>query len=93
MIIVVKIVLVALAVFGQAKLFPEGKETAESEFERTALPEDHPELVLARRAMKAEGLCGPGEESGTARTAAPGSPAFPPAADTLVARNVAELCF
>jgi hypothetical protein len=65
MFIVVKIFLVALAVFGQAKLFPEhtpADKTAlspsmENGLDGVALPEEKPELVLAQRAMQAQGLC------------------------------------
>lgn len=97
MLILVKILIVALAVIGQAKLFPEGKEPVESELERTALPEDQPELVLARRAMLAEGLCPTTSHADSAkapdhRTIA-GAPEFPPAADTILAHNLAENCF
>jgi hypothetical protein len=75
MLLVVKILLVAFAVIGQSKLFPEGKAPAESELENVALPEDHPELVLARRAMAAQGLCHSpvhgGDSAATADASAP----------------------
>ena len=57
MLILVKLILVAFAVIGQHKLFPEDKIAPESELESIVLPEENPELVLARRAMIAEGLC------------------------------------
>lgn len=65
MLIVVKIFLVALAVFGQAKLFPEHSPAnhsnssihGESSLDSLVLPEEKPELVLAHRAMQAQGLC------------------------------------
>lgn len=97
MLILVKILFVAFAVIGQARLFPEGKEPVESEFERTALPEDQPELVLARRAMVAEGLChsnaGADSAKASGHQAVAGAPAFPPAADTILAHNLAGNCF
>lgn len=61
MLIVVKIFLVAFAVFGQAKLFPErphqASGTVESRLDSLVLPEDKPESVLAQRAMQEQGLC------------------------------------
>lgn len=96
MLFLVKILIVAIAVIGQAKLFPEGQEPVESELERTALPEDQPELVLARRAMLAEGLCPSSAHADSAKSrahAVAGAPAFPPAADTILAHNLAENCF
>jgi hypothetical protein len=63
MLIVVKIFLVALAVFGQAKLFPEriAANTHETRNEESldslVLPADKPELALAQRALQAQGIC------------------------------------
>ncbi|MEO7425276.1 MAG: hypothetical protein ABI036_08820 [Fibrobacteria bacterium] len=65
MFIIVKIFLVALAVFGQAKLFPEHSPannasvspSMEKGLDGVVLPEEKPELVLAQRAMQAQGLC------------------------------------
>ncbi len=59
MLIVVKILLVAFAVFGQSKLFQEKSPAAstESGLDSVILPVDRPELVLAKRAMVAQGLC------------------------------------
>jgi hypothetical protein len=65
MLIVVKIFLIALAVFGQVKLFPEHAAAnhsgpsahVESSLDSVVLPEEKPELALAQRAMEAQGLC------------------------------------
>jgi hypothetical protein len=59
MILVVKFLFVALAVFGQTKLFQEKPVPAEvaGGLDTLALPVDNPELVLAKRAMEAHGLC------------------------------------
>ncbi|GEM_PF-2796027 len=59
MLIVVKILLVAFAVFGQAKLFQEKPQVAavEGGLDSLVLPDDKPELALAKRAMEAQGLC------------------------------------
>lgn len=97
MIILVKILFVALAVIGQTKLFPEGKEPVETEFERTALPVDHPELVLARRAMKAEGLCDsparPGDSAAGGEAQATDVASLPPAVEVPAPTHLAESCF
>lgn len=58
--------MLAFAVFGQAELFPDKEPTVASDLDTIPLPESHPELVLARRAMASEGLCettGPGQKS------------------------------
>ncbi len=61
MLIVVKIILVVFAVFGQARLFPERPAkvdaSAENSLDSLVLPEQKPELALAQRALKAQGLC------------------------------------
>lgn len=57
MLIVVKLLFVAFAVFGQAKLFPEKAAEAETGLDSLILPEEQPELALVRRAIAAEGLC------------------------------------
>ena len=69
MLIVIKIILVAFAVFGQAKLFPEHAASAESALDTLVLPVDKPERVLAKRAMEAQGIC-PNEEKAEASMAA-----------------------
>jgi hypothetical protein len=69
MLIVIKIILVAFAVFGQAKLFQEHPSAAESSLDSLVLPEEKPELVLAQRAMEAQGLC-PAEKAGRSAKAA-----------------------
>lgn len=58
MILVAKIILVVMAVFGQERLFREKPESlVESAVDSLNLPVDRPELVLAKRAMEAQGLC------------------------------------
>ncbi len=57
MFIVIKLLFVALAVAGQAKLFPDREKPLHSELDTLALPHDHPEWALARRALAANGLC------------------------------------
>src|SRR5689334_4836861 len=59
MILVVKFLFVALAVFGQTKLFREKPAPVEvaGGLDTVALPLENPELVLAKRAMEAQGLC------------------------------------
>jgi hypothetical protein len=59
MILVVKFLFVALAVFGQTKLFQEKPVQSEvaGGLDTLALPVENPELVLAKRAMEAHGLC------------------------------------
>lgn len=60
MLLVVKLILVAFGVFAQGHLLPDRESPVASELDTLALPEDHPEWVLARRAMASEGLCHPG---------------------------------
>ena len=55
--IVFKIILVAFAVFGQTKMFPEKTVSTESSLDSLVLPEEKPELALARRAIESQGLC------------------------------------
>lgn len=94
MLIVVKLIFVAIAVFGQSKLFPEMEAPTESEFETIALPADHPELALARRAMAAEGLCPSGVAwKVTLPEPTAGGPGLPPAPDSGFAANLSESCF
>ena len=58
MILVAKFILVVIAVFGQERLFRERPEShVESAIDSLNLPVDRPELVLAKRAMIAQGLC------------------------------------
>lgn len=57
MLIVVKIILVAFAVFGQSKLFPEKTVSTESSLDSLVLPAEKPELALVKRAIEAHGLC------------------------------------
>jgi hypothetical protein len=60
MLLVVKLILVAFGVLAQGQLLPDRESPVASELDTLALPEDHPEWVLARRAMASEGLCHPG---------------------------------
>jgi hypothetical protein len=60
MLLVVKLLLVAFGVFGQGHLLPDRESPVASDLDTLAFPEDHPEWVLARRAMASEGLCHPG---------------------------------
>lgn len=58
MILVAKFILVVIAVFGQERLFREKPEShVESAVDSLNLPVERPELVLAKRAMEAQGLC------------------------------------
>jgi hypothetical protein len=101
MLIVFKLIIVALAVFGQAKLFPEGnapiESESESEFDAVALTDEHPELALAHRAMVAEGLCQAKGRSDSAQpggaAATAGAAAIPTAQDSILAHGLAESCF
>lgn len=94
MLIVVKLIFVAIAVFGQSKLFPEKEAPTESEFETIALPADHPELALARRALAAEGLCrSSAAEKVTPPEPTAAGPGLPPASDSGLAANLSESCF
>lgn len=54
---IAKILLVALSLIFQDKLFQEDSNHKVEEMDTLALPLDHPEWVLASRAMKANGLC------------------------------------
>jgi hypothetical protein len=60
MLFVVKILLVAFGVIGQGHFLPDAESPVASELDTLSFPEDHPEWVLARRAMASEGLCHPG---------------------------------
>ncbi|HKP95247.1 MAG TPA: hypothetical protein VJ385_05765 [Fibrobacteria bacterium] len=102
MLIVFKIILVAFAVFGQAKLFPEHSASAESSLDSLVLPVDKPELALAHRAMEAQGLCASADQIGEG--AAPGRTAKPakasaadsagvPQADEASGDDLATNCF
>ncbi|MDQ3003560.1 MAG: hypothetical protein M3Y08_20165 [Fibrobacterota bacterium] len=57
MLIFFKFFLVAFAVFGQTKLFPEKTVSTDSSLDSLVLPAEKPELALARRAIKTLGLC------------------------------------
>jgi hypothetical protein len=58
MILIAKFIFVVIAVFGQERLFREKPESSvESAIDSLKLPVDRPELVLAKRAMEAQGLC------------------------------------
>jgi hypothetical protein len=60
MLLVVKLLIVAFGVFGQGQLLPDRESPVASALDTLAFPLDHPEWVLARRAMASEGLCHPG---------------------------------
>ena len=93
MLIVVKILIVALAVIGQHKLFPENKPASETELETIALPEENPETVLARRAMEAEGLCRSSAKSDVAESRTDPDWAHAPLApDSAAGHALAESC-
>ena len=79
MLIVFKIVLVAIAVFGQAKLFPEHPVSAASSLDSVDLSVEKPELVLAHRAMEAQGLCPSAERNPEAERAVAQDPNLPQA--------------
>jgi hypothetical protein len=51
------ILIVVMSLFFQGKYFPEQATPVENELDTLALPAEHPEVVLARRAMSAHGLC------------------------------------
>jgi hypothetical protein len=95
MLIVVKLLLVTFAVFSQGRLFPEKEAVVESELDTMALPLDHPEWVLARRAIAAEGLCrgpeGAREPVATIRASETDLQAAP-VTDTSIGRILAESC-
>lgn len=92
MILVAKFILVVMAVFGQDRLFREKPEShVESAIESLNLPVDRPELVLAKRAMVAQGLC----PAGTSDTVAAAriDTAKSPAADAKDPdEDIAYLC-
>ena len=93
MLIVVKLLIVALAVIGQHKLFPENKPATETELETIALPEENPETVLARRAMEAEGLChSPAKHDSAEARTDPDWAHAPALPDTAVGHALAESC-
>jgi hypothetical protein len=91
--IFVKIFLVAFAVFGQAKLFeekPAAAASVESGLDSVYLPAEKPELVLAKRAMEAHGLC-PGPERNASASAVGNDDQADEDSDS--SRNIATLCF
>jgi hypothetical protein len=98
MILVVKLLFVAFAVFGQAKLFQEKPAPAEvsGDLDTLVLPVDKPELVLAKRAMEAQGLChtGLGQVEPTASGSGAEAQAEVEAHDAADARGgLANNCF
>lgn len=95
MLIVVKLLLVTFAVFSQGKLFPEKEAAVESDLDTVALPEEHPEWVLARRAIAAEGLCRAPEgkrESVAQIRASETDVQAVPVTDSSIGRILAESC-
>ncbi len=51
------LLIVVMSLFFQGKYFPEKAAPVENELDTLALPAEHAEVVLARRAMSAHGLC------------------------------------
>lgn len=95
MLLIVQILMMTVGFFGQAKLIPDEKAPVASELDSLTFPPDHPEWVLARRAMASEGLChnGPVAAKDTGLAATP--PADVPEApvqDLSIVRLVAEAC-
>lgn len=86
--------LVAFGIFGQAEVMPNPETPIESELDTLALPQDHPEWVLARRAMASEGLCRAGHDAqaDTALAALPGEGPEDSVQDYSIVRLVAEAC-
>jgi hypothetical protein len=94
MLLVVKLLLVAFGVFGQGHFLPDQESPVASDLDTLAFPEDHPEWVLARRAMASEGLCHPGH-SATQDTAWAKRPADSEGTtidDYSIVRLVADAC-
>jgi hypothetical protein len=92
MILVAKILLVVFAVFGQDRLFREKPEAhIESAVDSLNLPVDRPELVLAKRAMVAQGLC-PAEPSHAVAAARIDTSAAPVPGAKDTAEDLAYLC-
>jgi hypothetical protein len=93
MLLVVQILMMAVGFFGQAKLIPDERAPVASELDSLTFPPDHPEWVLARRAMASEGLCHPGpvaaKDTGLAESASAGEA---PVHDLSIVRLVAEAC-
>jgi hypothetical protein len=93
MLVVVKLLLVAIGLFGQARVLPDREPPVESELDTLSLPADHPEWVLARRAMASEGLCRPASESQAPSLAVvPAGLPEAPVDDNSIVRLVAEAC-
>ena len=91
MILLAKLLLVAIGLFGQERALPDRETAAVSEWDTLALADEHPEWVLARRAMATEGLChfGPAD---SARTPRPARQPETPADDYSIVRLVSEAC-
>jgi len=94
MLLVIKMLLMGFGFFGQAKIMPTPEVQIESELDTLALPKDHPEWVLARRAMASEGLCHPGHVAGTDSAQAAQGEDLPESSvsDYSIVRLVAEAC-
>jgi hypothetical protein len=85
--------LVAIGIFGQAKVLPAGEEPIVSELDTLTLPADHPEWALARRAMASEGLCRHDHAAADSALAArPEALPEAPVNDHSIVRLVAEAC-
>jgi hypothetical protein len=92
MLIVFKIVLVAFAVFGQAKLFPEHPASAASSLDSVDLSVEKPELVLAHRAMEAQGLCPSSEKEPEEKQAVAKDTAVAPVTRVVPLKRLAGNC-
>lgn len=92
MLLVVKMLLVAIGIFGQATILPATEEPVVSELDTLTLPADHPEWALARRAMASEGLCHHGHAADSALAARPEALPEAPVYDHSIVRLVAEAC-
>ena len=92
MILVAKFILVVIAVFGQEHLFRKKPEAhVENAIDSLHLPVDRPELVLAKRAMIAQGLC-PADPSHAVASARIDTSLAPVAAAKDSGEDFAYLC-
>lgn len=95
MLFVVKMLLMTFSLFGQARIMPNPESSLESELDTLSLPKDHPEWVLARRAMASEGLCRSGHDTAkdsAALAARAGKLPEASVSDYSIVRLVAEAC-
>lgn len=73
---------------------PDQESPVASDLDTLAFPADHPEWVLARRAMASEGLCHPGHPlpGDTASAERRADPGVPTIEDYTIVRLVNEAC-